>query len=113
MMIDGLTPDRIGMPPFNEKSEVIYAASADDDIVGVVAFERGACGNVTIQAAYVEPSSRRQGVFKAMHQELAARVYAEGYTRISAEVPADTVAAAVFAKLGFPTRSILTEQKIV
>ncbi len=64
---DGYTPDGDGVSPVKPDNEVLYAISDDGDVVGVIAYtftdENRA---VEITLAYVEPSSRRRGVFKSL-----------------------------------------------
>jgi hypothetical protein len=63
----GLT---LGVKP---DDEVIYAASGPGDLIGVLCFSVGVEW-LTISLAYVEPSSRRMGVFNAMWDQLLKRL---------------------------------------
>jgi GNAT superfamily N-acetyltransferase len=63
--------------------EVLYAISKDGDIVGVLTFKVGERPRVArITLAYVEPSSRRRGVFKDLASELRRLCKERGLARI-------------------------------
>ena len=111
MVIDGVSPDGVGSPGFGPASEVLYAVSPDGDIVGVLAFVQHP-GKTVLQLAYVEPSSRRQGVFKALVNDLKTRSYATCSARLSIEVPVGGQAALIALRhLGFTDVSVTMEIK--
>ena len=84
---DGLTPDRVGQPPIDEHTQVIYAVGIDGDIVGVLLFRVWELrGFIDLTMSYVEPSSRRRGVFRTMLNDLMERGRERGVSRIVANV---------------------------
>jgi GNAT superfamily N-acetyltransferase len=86
LTIEGITPEGAGAPPYGPDAEVLYAVSAEGDIVGVITWE-GDEEQVDLKLAYVEPSSRESGVFGQLFQALKERVYARGVRRITCTVP--------------------------
>lgn len=86
MVQEGLTPDREGVCPITAKDEVIYVLSNDGDVVGVLTFLVDPSGVARITLAYVEPSSRKRSVFRAMFEDLRARCAQRGVTRIDVAV---------------------------
>ena len=80
---DGFAPDQQGVSPVAWDNEVLYAVSDEGDIVGVIAWASTPQSAVYIVTlAYVEPSSRRRGVFLAMFQDLANRARTSNSVRI-------------------------------
>jgi len=70
LLLDGLTPDFMGVPPYTYKTQVLYVGTPPD-VVGVLAFEHlQKEGVVKAVLAYVEPSSRRTGIFSMMVDRL-------------------------------------------
>jgi hypothetical protein len=71
---EGVTPDGLAVCPVTADCECVFAYSAEGDIVGAIAFkyvkDLDALGVVL---AYVEPSSRKRGVFSALLADLKAR----------------------------------------
>lgn len=85
-----LSPDRVGIPPVDEQTQVIYARSAEGDIVGVLLYKHHEYRCVyEITLSYVEPSSRKQGVYRAMFAALTARAKDRAITRIVTTVTAN------------------------
>lgn len=107
----GLTPDRDGLPPYEANSELIYAVSQDEDIVGVLVWTTLPQQSAfSVQLAYVEPSSRRRGVFKAMFEELRRRAARQGIERVLLPLtPQNVTGAAVAKRLGGTPALILHE----
>lgn len=60
---------------------VVFAQADTGEMIGVICY-RKVCGQAHVSLVYVEPSSRRQGVFAAMWQELRSRVSASGMTEL-------------------------------
>ncbi|MEJ6846700.1 GNAT family N-acetyltransferase [Sinorhizobium fredii] len=94
---DGYTPDRMGVPPLDWSDEVLYAIGRDGDVIGVLTWRTVtavACFVVTL--AYVEPSSRGNGVFRALLAALRQHAAKAGIGRIVATIfhdnPAGTAA---------------------
>lgn len=108
LMLDGLIANRIGVPPFDAQSEVLYATSAEGDIVGVLTFKRGP-RRANLELAYVEPSSRGRGVFKTLFSDLQARLYRDGIITIDVQVPEAGAGLKAFQSVGFATRSRVLE----
>ena len=80
---EGHTPDQDAISPVGPGDEVLYAISKDGDIVGVLTFKVGERPRVArITLAYVEPSSRRRGVFKDLASELCRLCKERGLARI-------------------------------
>ena len=68
---EGFTPDGDGVSPVKPDNEVLFAVSDDNDVVGVLAYALDAPANAyDVTLAYVEPSSRKRGVFKALIAQL-------------------------------------------
>jgi len=71
---DGLTPQGNPLSPIAANDEVLYALGDDpDDVIGVLVYSLTP-QFATVEFVYVEPTSRRRGVFKALLGRLAARV---------------------------------------
>ncbi|MCL4743872.1 MAG: GNAT family N-acetyltransferase [Burkholderiaceae bacterium] len=113
MVQDGLTPDNLGVPPISPDTEVIYAVGKDGDIVGVLAWNHDVHASAyEVTIAYVEPSSRQQGVFAEMIEDLCERAYAAGVAKIVSTVPAGSVAVTAFKQVGGKQVSITYEHKV-
>lgn len=97
---EGITPDLLGLPPFTVDSQVIYAKSEDGDIVGVVVVQHMS-DVLQVQLAYVEPSSRKAGVFRKLM--VAARELGEtqGAFGLRVNVPSDSDIADVLRRMGY------------
>jgi len=109
MVQDGLTPDNVGVPPFTTDSEVIYAISKEGDIVGVLTWDRMTDGAFNLTVVYVEPSSRRQGVFKAMVNKLIEIAKKDNTNRIIAALPGVESVVRAFSAAQFAPVSTLYE----
>jgi GNAT superfamily N-acetyltransferase len=109
---EGVTPEGLGTPPFDQSSEVLYAVSRDGDVVGVLAFTREA-DRAVVQLAYVEPSSRRLGVLRELLDALKQRACQAGLAKLALSLPSASPAENVFVRLGFGRgRVILFEQQL-
>ena len=87
MVQTGLTPDGDAVCPVTSESEVLYAISAEEDVVGVIAWSSDdKTGVARVALAYVEPSSRRKGVFKALLAELTKCAAARHLDKIALTV---------------------------
>lgn len=111
---DGITPDGVGIPPINADSEVLYAISEDGDIVGVIAWDHNLDEDAyELTLAYVEPSSRRRGVFKELFAAMRERAYTNGVSRIVSKVPVTSpVALEVFDRVGGSQALITYEHQV-
>lgn len=101
-------------PPVSPTDSTIYAVSASDsDVVGVLCFawDTAHCiADVTL--AYVEPSSRREGVFRQMWDALLYHVHKKQFTvSIGGVHPDNRVALDVFQKLKCRPRALVLEHK--
>lgn len=84
---DGLTPDLRGNSPVEWPNHVIYAARDDGEIVGVLCYGFiDVISAVTVTLAYVEPTSRRQGVFRDMWAALQEKAKTLKAARIIADI---------------------------
>jgi GNAT superfamily N-acetyltransferase len=79
-----LTQDGFAIgPPITGAEHAIFAVEGADEVVGVLCWRMVLdTGDSTVALGYVEPSSRRLGVFKAMWNELLARVRHAGAARV-------------------------------
>lgn len=100
MVQDGISPDMVGLPPFTAESQVIYARSDDGDIVGVLVL-RHMDGVLQVQLAYVEPSSRRAGVFRKLMGAAKDLGETQGASGVRMNVPADSDLADILSRIGF------------
>ena len=72
---------------FDGTEHAIYAVEGPDEVVGVLCWGiEAATGDVVARLSYVEPSSRRLGIFRAMWHELLVRVRQSGAARIVTDV---------------------------
>ena len=79
---DGLTPKGNPLSPLMAGDEVLYALGDDpDDVIGVLVYSTSPLF-ATVEFAYVETSSRRRGIFKALLGRLAATVAPLGIAHI-------------------------------
>ena len=85
---DGFTPDGVAQSPVLATDEVLYAVSTDGDIVGALAF-RAEDEAICVHLSYVEPSSRRRGIYRQMFEALMERARASGIRKITSEVAFD------------------------
>jgi GNAT superfamily N-acetyltransferase len=112
---ESLTPDMQGVCPVSASSQVLYALGPDGDAVGVLTWEHHkdqATFEVTL--AYVEPSSRKQGVFTALYLALFEMAKKSGVSAIHFQLhPSNKPAATVLGKLHGRVSSVLYEHAVV
>jgi GNAT superfamily N-acetyltransferase len=82
---DGFTPDGVAQSPVLATDEVLYAVSTDGDIVGALAF-RAEDEAICVHLSYVEPSSRRRGIYQQMFEALLSKARERGTIKITSEV---------------------------
>ena len=104
---EGFTPDGDGSSPVMADDEVVYAlGDGQDDIIGVLAFDLTRV--ITVKLVYVEPSSRRRGVFKAMLSLLNEIARTRGVERIHMCAPIENGPfQAVLMRMGGPTVAVV------
>ena len=96
LVSDGHTPDYQGICPVDAKSELFYGRSKEGDCVGVLVFTHDKQTHViTIQLAYVEPSSRQQNVFTEMFTELTGLAAQRSVKLIYADVSGENAGAKI------------------
>lgn len=103
---EGVTPDGSAVCPVTADCECVYAYQENDDILGAVAFRYvKELDALEVVLAYVEPSSRKRGVFSALLADLKSR-FQTSVSQIIVSVPAvnDTCLIAV-QKRGVMTES--------
>jgi predicted acetyltransferase len=80
---EGYTPELVGVCPVGDHSEVVYAVSQDGDVVGVIAWDSDDSRlTFDVLLYYVEPSSRKQGVFTEMCRVMAEHAKKRGASSI-------------------------------
>jgi len=105
---EGLTPEGQGLSPVAPSHEVLYAFSDAGDIVGVIAFEVEDT-TAKVSLAFVEPSSRKRGVFRALLAFMKAAEHL-GIDRIEIEAPVENQPfQAVMRRLNSPAISVRYE----
>ena len=74
MVQAGQTPLFKGVPAFAGDHEVLYVLAEEGDVIGALTYEASRDSAVyTVSMAYVEHSSRKRGVFRAMLNSLRLR----------------------------------------
>ena len=98
----GMTPEGRGNSPVHAKTEVLFAAHEDGEIVGVLCFDKvESLNQFFVSLGYVEPTSRKKGVYTALYAELMTRAKDEKISRIVGTVRAENKAMQqVMGKLG-------------
>ena len=101
---EGFTPDGQGFCPVEANDQVFYAEREDGEIIGVLAYQHyEPLGQFYVKLGYVEPTSRRQGVYRALFEALLKRAVADKISRITSTVAVDNVAMQeVMKRLGRP-----------
>jgi GNAT superfamily N-acetyltransferase len=92
---------RNGLYPVDAMDIVLCAVcKPDKDIVGVLCFadDDKKASEARMTLAYVEPSSRRQGVFTALWGEFLVRAKALGFSTVAIDVHANNSAAHTLMK---------------
>ena len=110
---DGFTSELLGVCPVDSRNEVLHYAR-DGEIVGVLCWQRDDVTNAfVVSLGYVEPTSRRRGVFRELYAELRQRADAKEVGRIVFQVhPMNVGAIEVVKKLGAGL-SVLTYETIL
>lgn len=86
---EGATPDRLGICPVTANCQVLYAISEEGDVVGFIAYEEHEVFATAVEIlSYVEPSSRRRGVYRALLEDMQRRMKKKGIGRLTSAVPA-------------------------
>lgn len=103
---DGFTTDGMAVCPLRSTTECFYATNDTDEIVGVLAFDFDITTAVfTVRLAYVEPSSRKTGVFAALFAALKSSV--EPGDKIAVPVAAhNKLALDVLSRFGIVPESV-------
>ena len=84
----GWTPELCGACPVDGEHEVLYAAREDGEIVGVLCFAVR-CSHLQISLGYVEPTSRRQGVYGALYAAVLDLARTRDVRRVISQVHPD------------------------
>ena len=97
-----MTLDGRGNSPVAWNHEVLFCVRDDNEIVGVLCYEHQETANqFWISLVYVEPTSRKQGVYSALYAELITRAKDAKATRIVGSAHAENKAMqAVMGKFG-------------
>jgi GNAT superfamily N-acetyltransferase len=103
----GETPEGSAHTPF-ASSQAFYAEEDDGEIVGVLVFDRQGRRQFDVTLAYVEPTSRRQGVFAELFAALKAKAKQDRVARIVC-ASADQAMQAVMARLGGQVAGVVYE----
>jgi L-amino acid N-acyltransferase YncA len=105
---DGHTPDRLGASPVSWSNEVYYATVAENEIVGVIAWEAvPQLGALVVTLAYVEPSSRRRGIYKELFTALCDHAKKRGARKIIHQIGVENATARTVM---LATKALLTSQ---
>lgn len=109
---EGMSPELVGVSPVAPDDEVFHAVSADGDIVGVLSWSAPTNSGVfKITIAYVEPTSRRKGVFKALMNALREIATQDKIVRITTEIaPMNAIAKAAFGQVGLKPSTVVYDQ---
>jgi L-amino acid N-acyltransferase YncA len=101
---EGFTPDWQGFSPVDATDQVLYAEREDGEIIGVLAYQHyEPFGQFYVKLGYVEPTSRKQGVYRALYEALLKRATPDKVSRITSSVHVDNVTMQeVMKRLGRP-----------
>ena len=88
---EGSTPLGQGVCPTKETDEVVFAVSNEGDIVGFIAFEVTPDAAV-LKLSYVEPSSRRKGIYTELFTEVVKLAKTRGLLRLQSSIGLDNKA---------------------
>jgi GNAT superfamily N-acetyltransferase len=108
---EGFTPEGDGVSPVKPDNEVLFAVGDDADVVGVLAYALDAPANAyVVSLAYVEPSSRKRGVFKALIAQLQKLAREDRVDRIELQAAVENAPfQAVLRHLNRPVVSVVYE----
>ena len=105
---DGHTPERLGTSPVGWSNELYYATLAEGEVVGVLAWEQvPQLGALVVTLAYVEPSSRRRGIYKELFAALVDHANKRGVRKIIHQVGVENATA---RSVMLATKALLTSQ---
>ena len=108
---DGFTPEYFGDTPFDSSCHIMHVVSPDEDVVGVLVVREDPEACVfDIKLAYVEPSSRRQGVFRLLMEALLDRAKQTGIKTIRVTSYGEAPFAPAFAKFGLVPAATVYER---
>jgi len=85
---EGLTADGDGAPPWLFDDEVLYVV-VEREILAVLVYRKTLV--VTVKLVYVEPSSRRRGLFKSLLGALGEIARTAGVETIRMQTPSENV----------------------
>ena len=108
---EGMTPDLRGDCPVAWTSQVLYAEREDGELVGVLCWVHDDVTNAyVVSLGYVEPTSRRRGVFRELFVALRTRAAEQNIWLIVLQAHAHNGAAhEVLKRLGIPLASLVYE----
>jgi len=109
---DGLSPDYRGVCPVDWHNKALYACAGDEgEVVGVLTYQHDdVCNAYVVSLAYVEPTSRKQGVFRALWSALLDRAKEKNVSRVILEVSVRNAAAkAAMGRLGAEPERVVYE----
>jgi RimJ/RimL family protein N-acetyltransferase len=111
---EGFTPDGQGFCPVDGNDQVLYAEREDGEIIGVLAYQHyGPLGQFYVKLGYVEPTSRKQGVYRALYEALLKRAATDKIGRITSTVSVENVAMQeVMKRLGRPLVGLAYETMV-
>ena len=79
----GFTVEGDAICPISTTDQVVYAESDEQDIIGAISFQADKdTGVASVKVAYVEPSSRKRGVFKQLLAEMHRIAMQQGMDRV-------------------------------
>lgn len=107
----GHTLEGQGFCPVEPSDHVLYAEREDGEMIGVLCFRAlPALGECHVSFVYVEPTSRRQGVFRLLLAALEAQAKAKQLSRIRGNVHANNAGMqAVLQRLAKPVVGLMYE----
>ncbi len=107
------TREGVSQSPVLASDEVIYAISAEGDIVGAMAF-MAQDDAIKVNLSYVEPSCRRKGIYTMMFNELLKLAKERGVIHLTSEVSAENkVMQAVLRHTGRAAVAIVFEMTLL
>jgi ribosomal protein S18 acetylase RimI-like enzyme len=111
---EGLSPLFGVQFPVSIDDGVIWADTPKEEPVGIITFRRDKNRRAAVlTCVYVEPSSRRMGVFTKMTTLLKETLVQEGLTRVLGTVHVrDKVGLAAFQKVGLLPRTCEMEMRL-
>jgi ribosomal protein S18 acetylase RimI-like enzyme len=91
----------------SQESEILYAVAANDDVAGVLCWEKEELfGDCVVTLLYIVPPHRRLGLASRLWEEMVRRVAEAGLRRLVGDLSASNrPALAFFQKHGVPLPS--------